>query len=165
MLILVMGVSGTGKTTIGSILAEKLRWDFIDADYFHSEASISKMRSGLPLDDADRSPWLEAIAKEIRRRQFAGANLVLACSALKQKYRDILCSPEKETLVLHLRGSGDLIRSRISLRKGHFMPLELLDSQFDQLEPPQSALEIDISLSPSEIVEKVLAMFGDSSKD
>lgn len=165
MIVLVMGVSGTGKTTIGSILAEKLEWDFVDADWFHSEASISKMRSGLPLDDADRFPWLEAIAEDIHRRQAAGVNVVLACSALKQKYREILCPPEKGTLILHLRGSGDLIRSRISLRKGHFMPPELLDSQFDQLEPPQSALEMDASLSPSEIVEKVLAMFADSSKD
>jgi carbohydrate kinase (thermoresistant glucokinase family) len=132
----VMGVSGSGKTTIGAALARRLGWSFADADTFHPPANIAKMSAGQPLDDNDRAPWLAAISGRIdawRRHNICG---VVACSALKRRYRDVLVSDRPEVRLVHLEGGRDLIAARLAGRHGHFMPGVLLDSQFEALEPP-----------------------------
>jgi gluconokinase len=150
-----MGVSGTGKSTIGKMLAERLEIPFFDGDDFHPKANVEKMAAGLPLNDDDRLDWLKSLNRLGREHKDSGT--VIACSALKESYRKILKTALEEHLVfIHLEGSFELITSRMEARKGHFMPLKLLRSQFDTLEPPKEAINISITDSPKEIVDSIL---------
>ena len=153
--ITVMGVSGCGKTTIGSVLAKQLGWKFIESDDYHSEADIQKMSNGIPLRDADRWPWLERLNELLLEKLDHGQQIVLACSALKQSYRDKLYANIQDGVYVFLKGSYDLIRERMQLRE-HFMKAEMLQSQFDALEEPQDAMVIDIRLSEDEIIRQIM---------
>jgi gluconokinase len=158
MILIVMGVSGCGKTTIGEMLAERLKCDFADADSFHSQANKDKMHKGIPLTDDDRWPWLKAIRASIVEKQADSTTHVYACSALKRVYRDILREGDKDVTFVYLKGTPELLQERIKTRKGHFFDPALLQSQLDTLEPPglDEAIEVDIALSPEQIVDKVL---------
>lgn len=155
---LVMGVSGCGKSTIGSLLATKLDATFLDGDDFHPPANVAKMASGTPLNDADRIPWLQEIRKsmdeQIANRQYA----VYACSALKQMYRDILAGPDKDVTFVYLKGTLQEIQERLQARSGHFMPANLLQSQFDALEEPQEAITVSIMGTPEEVVTNIMEL-------
>ena len=153
---LVMGVSGSGKTTLAKALAKRLGWDFLDADDFHPPENIAKMTAGIPLDDSDRTPWLAALHEKLSSTLQADRRPVLACSALKEKYRAQLLDGLEDILIVHLAGSYDLIRSRMTGRAGHFMQPEMLASQFETLEPPTGALTVDISMPVDEAVENIL---------
>ena len=154
MVILLMGVTGSGKTTVGRALAESLRWQFIDADDFHPPSNVAKMRAGIPLDDADRAPWLAALRTHIVGWLSSEANVVLACSALKQAYRDeVVVSPDVR--LVYLRGSSQLITARLRERHGHYMDPNLLSSQFATLEEPRDALVVDVDTSVDEIVKQI----------
>ena len=159
MVIVLMGVTGSGKTTIGQKLSAELDWKYYDADDFHPPANVEKMRAGIPLDDTDRIPWLEILSDLIRNCLERGEDAVLACSALKKSYREYLLIDERVKLI-HLRGDYALIRERFSGRRGHFMNPALLDSQFATLEEPEQALQMDISLSPGEIVKTIRSRLG-----
>ncbi len=153
-----MGVSGSGKTTIGKLLAEKEGWRFVDADDYHPPANKEKMHRGIPLTDADRAPWLATLKKMIDEWRARGENVVLACSALKETYREQLGfghNRPPEMKIVYLRGSLETIRQRISHRKEHFMNPGLLQSQFDTLEEPKDAIVADVSAGPQEIVDVV----------
>lgn len=156
MIAILMGVSGAGKTTIGQILSRQLGWPLFDADEFHSAASIEKMRSGIPLDDADRWPWLDRMNTMIRQKETQGESVLLACSALKQVYRDRLSKGATEIRWIYLKGSFDLIRERLEARKGHYMKAGLLESQFAALEEPLDALSIEIDNAPNAIADSIL---------
>jgi gluconokinase len=158
MILIVMGVSGCGKTTIGEMLAARLTCDFADADSFHSQANKDKMHKGIPLTDDDRWPWLNAIRASIVEKQADGTTHVYACSALKRVYRDILRDGDKDVTFVYLKGTAELLKERIKTRKGHFFDPALLQSQLDTLEPPgaDEAIEVDIALPPEQIVDKVL---------
>ncbi|MFD6070912.1 gluconokinase [Amycolatopsis lurida] len=159
--IVVMGVSGSGKTTVGTALAERLGVDYAEADTFHPKANIDKMSFGHPLNDEDRRPWLEAIAAWIRDHQSSGG--VVTSSALKYRYRDILRSGG-DVWFLHLHGDRDLLADRMKTRSGHFMPVSLLDSQLADLEPLQPdefGLIADIAKKPEAIVDTALSAFKD----
>ena len=153
-----MGVQGSGKTTVGRALAERLKWRFADADEFHPAANIAKMSAGIPLDDDDRAPWLAALRAEIDRTLASNSNLVLTSSALKERYRQQLLTDGVE--LVHLRGSQELIASRLREREGHFAKANLLASQFAQLEEPENALTIDIAQPVDRILEQILAGIG-----
>lgn len=151
---LVMGVSGCGKSTVGKMLADKLGWSFFDADDFHPAENIAKMKAGIPLTDEDRQPWLERLSKLLHDEVAAGRHPVLACSALRQSYRDTLLDGLPGLGIVYLRGDRELIASRLKSRSGHFMPAALLDSQFSALEEPSgpNVTIVDLNLSPAEIV-------------
>jgi gluconokinase len=151
MVILLMGVAGSGKTTVGRQLAADLGWDFADADDFHPPANVAKMSAGIPLDDADRAPWLDAIRAYIDAHHARGASAVLTCSALKERYRQILLTDPAFVKLVHLHGSRELLAARIAGRRDHFMKPAMLDSQLAALEPPAGALTIDIAPPPAEI--------------
>jgi gluconokinase len=156
MVIILMGVSGAGKTTVGQLLASQLGWDFADADDYHSAANIEKMRSGIPLTDADRAPWLAILGSLIARWIARKKNAVLACSALKQAYREVLqLSPEVQ--IVYLKGSPSLLQQRLHSRLGHFMTEQMLASQLATLEEPEHALIVDVDASPAEIAAKIRA--------
>lgn len=160
MIVVLMGVCGVGKTTVGRIIAEKLGARFLEGDSFHPAANVEKMRAGTPLTDSDREPWLRALAAEIGRCAAAGQDVVLACSALKQAYRRILAEGRTDVSFIHLTGARDLIQARLDARKGHYMPPALLPSQLAALEPPgsdEAAIAVDISGTPEAIAEAVLA--------
>jgi len=152
VIVIVMGVSGSGKSTVGALLAQRLGVEFLDADEFHPPENVAKMAAGLPLDDADRRPWLERLNAELRKRKGA----VLACSALKESYRKILAHGI-DCRFAHLRGSIELIRSRMQERKHRYMPASLLESQFAALEAPARAIEVDIAEAPGHCVEIIAA--------
>lgn len=150
-----MGIVGAGKTTIGTLLARRLGWEFIEGDSFHPPANIEKMSHGIPLSDADRIPWLEAIRDVIRQRVAASLSAVVACSALKSSYRDVLrVGPEVQ--FVYLRGDPKMIAERLQARHGHFATEQLLASQVETLEEPEDAIIVDVSGTPEQIVEKVL---------
>ncbi|HTO04379.1 MAG TPA: gluconokinase [Opitutus sp.] len=159
MVILVMGVAGSGKTTIGQRLAEDLGWTFIDADDVHPPANIKKMSAGQPLNDEDRAPWLAALRQRIEECIARGENAVVTCSALKEHYRNIIVVEPEKVKIVHLHGSPELLRSRISGRKGHFMSPAMLDSQLAALEPPRNALELDVAQTPPELVTRIRQEF------
>lgn len=149
-----MGVSGAGKTTVGELLAAQLGWDFADADDYHSRANVEKMRSGIPLTDADRAPWLETLRRMIVDVVKAKKNIVLACSALKQSYRDLL-RVGPEVRFVYLKAPPAVLHERLHARHGHYMTEQMLASQLATLEEPQCALVIDASYSPVEIVRNI----------
>jgi gluconokinase len=152
MIVLVMGVAGVGKTTIGAALAQRLGWRFIDADDYHPPENVAKMKAGIPLDDADRQPWLADLNRILQRE----SNAVLACSALKKTYRERLAQGIHDFRVVYLHGSRDLIGSRIATRTHRYMPATLLESQFAALEPPDDAIRIDIAATPEECVAAIV---------
>ena len=157
MIVIVFGVSGAGKTTIGKLLAQEVCWHFYEADDFHSRANIDKMRRGIPLTDADRWPWLESLRQLIERSLEAGENAVLACSVLKRAYRERL-RVSAEVKFVFLRGDYALIKKQLRSRRGHFMNPELLRSQFADLEEPtpdEDILTVDVGRTPEEIVEEI----------
>jgi gluconokinase len=157
--LVVMGVSGSGKSTIADKLAERLNWSYEDGDNFHPASNVAKMRAGQPLTDEDRWPWLQAIADEIDRVCRAGQNAVIACSALKRAYRDILLHGRNDVRIIFLRGTQDLIANRLAERKGHFMPAGLLASQFKTLEPPdasENTVIVSIDASVDAIVDDIV---------
>lgn len=154
MVVILMGVTASGKTTVGRLLAEASGYQFYDADDFHLSANVDKMRRGIPLDDDDRRPWLETLRDLVRRCLAEERNAVLACSALKQAYRRYLLIDPRVKLV-YLKVDEELIRQRLQRRQGHFMNPALLESQFTTLEEPDDALWLDASRSPEEIVGTV----------
>lgn len=156
MFLIVMGVSGSGKSTVGKLLAAKLGYPFYDGDDFHPAANVEKMSRGIPLDDADRAGWLAALADLIRGSLQRGEAGVLACSALKQRYRDQLCLDPAQVKFIYLKGSYELIKARMLSRPGHYMKPGMLDSQFAALEEPADALTVDIGPSPEEVVVEVI---------
>jgi gluconokinase len=161
--IVVMGVSSSGKSTIGALLAGRLHWEFEDADWLHPPANIDKMQAGIPLTDEDRQPWLAALAKwtDLVRQQ--GLHAVLACSVLKRKYRDVVLGGRSDVQLVYLKGSEELIARRMAARHGHFMPRALLHSQFEALEEPsadENALVVSIEPRPIEIVGQILDKLG-----
>lgn len=166
VVVVVMGVSGSGKSTVGKLLADRLGWEFRDGDDFHPAANVAKMKAGVALDDGDRAPWLDAIARHAREIHAVGGHLVVACSALKAAYRDRLGRPEPWLRFVHLRGSPELIAARLAARKGHFMPPGLLASQFSALEADPEALDVDIEGPPAVLVDRIISELGlsDSGK-
>jgi gluconokinase len=159
VVILLMGVSGSGKTTVGQLLASQLRWEFADGDDYHPAANVEKMRNGIPLTDADRAPWLETLRALIAGWIAARKNAVLACSALKGVYRESLqIGPEVQ--VVYLRGTPQLLRQRLRTRVGHFMTERMLESQLAALEAPEDAVVVDVDWAPARIVAEILARLG-----
>jgi gluconokinase len=156
MVIVVMGVSGSGKTTVGQLLADALGAEFAEGDAYHPPENIEKMRRGIPLEDADRWPWLHTLAAQIDRWLAAGTMVVLACSALKQRYRDVLARDRPGVRFVHLQGDMGLIRLRLDRRRGHYMPATLLDSQFAALEPPGDAITVDVAGTPEAITAAII---------
>jgi gluconokinase len=159
MIVIVMGVVGAGKTTVGSMLAAELGWQFADADDFHPAANVEKIRNGIALTDADRSPWLELLRKAIVSWRTAKTNVVLACSALKSSYREQL-NAGPEVRFVYLKGSASLIAERLHARHGHFAGQSILASQLADLEEPQSAIVADIRQAPSQIVDSIRKQLG-----
>lgn len=158
--LIVMGVSGSGKSTIAAKLAEQLGWTYEDGDRFHPASNVAKMSAGHPLTDDDRWPWLQAIADEIDRVSRDGGHVVIACSALKRAYRDVLVHGREDVRIVFLDGSQALIANRLARRKGHFMPPGLLDSQFKTLEPPQAnehPITVSIDAPVDVIVQNIVA--------
>ena len=161
--IVVMGVAGSGKTTIGEKLAEQLGWSYEDADKFHPRANVEKMSAGHPLTDEDRWPWLRAIADEIDRVCKQQRHLVIGCSALKRAYRDVLVHGRDDVRIVYLDGTQELIARRLKARKGHFMPPALLDSQFSILQPPgddEHPVSVSIDAPVEAIVDDIMRKLG-----
>jgi gluconokinase len=157
--LILMGVSGSGKTTIGEQLAARIGWRYEDADTFHPPSNVAKMSAGQPLTDEDRWPWLRAIADEIDRAVAAGERIVIGCSALRRVYRDVLVHGRSDIRIVYLDGTQDLIAGRLGARKGHFMPPGLLTSQFKTLEPPtpdEHAVTVSIGAAAETIVDDIL---------
>ncbi len=162
MIILVMGITGSGKTTIGELLAKRLSWTFADADEFHSAANKAKMHQGIPLTDGDRAPWLAAIRARMLQWAADGQDGVITCSALKQSYRDSLLAPDPaapdfpdEVKIIYLRGTPALIAARVHSRVGHFAGESLIASQLATLEEPEHAITVDIDHTPDQIVNEI----------
>ena len=156
--VVVMGVSGCGKTTVAALLAASLGWNLLEGDAFHPPANVAKMAAGIPLTDADRWPWLRAIAAAID-----GSRSVVACSALKRAYRDVLIGDRTDARLVYLKGSKALIAERLAARQGHFMPPGLLDSQFAALQEPgpdENAIVVEIGGSPEWVVRAIEARLG-----
>jgi gluconokinase len=161
VIIVLMGVTGTGKSTVGKQLAGQLGWTFVEGDDFHPKANVEKMRRGIPLDDEDRKPWLDAIRKRLEQATEQGENVVLACSALKHSYQHYLADyAAKDVHFVCLFGSPELIRDRLAKRTGHFMNPALLASQFEALEPPEDAIRVDIGRLPPAIVAEIREKLG-----
>jgi gluconokinase len=158
--VIVMGVSGSGKSTVGGLLASRLHWEFEDADWFHPASNIEKMHEGLPLTDEDRGPWLAAIATWIDATRQSTGHGVIACSALKRRYRDVLIGDRNDVRLVYLRGDESVIARRIATRHEHFMPPKLLHSQFEALEEPgpdEFPIVVSIEPPPREIVARVMS--------
>ncbi|WP_199194317.1 gluconokinase [Pleurocapsa sp. CCALA 161] len=163
MFYVIMGVSGTGKSTIGRLLSDRLGWDFYDADDFHSPTNLDKMNRGIALTDSDRLPWLKELQQLISHTLGSKQNGILACSALKLQYRQILRGESSEVVFIYLKGDYDRVQSRMKQRTGHFMSPNLLRNQFDTLEEPQDAIAIDIALDPEAIVEEILTRIANQA--
>jgi len=162
-IVVVMGVAGSGKTTIASLLADRLQWDLADADSFHPAPNIDKMSRGIPLTDEDRWPWLRAIAAWIDAEREAGRHAVVTCSALKRRYRDVIVGARDDVRLVYLKGDYDLIAQRMLSRHGHFMPVALLRNQFEDLEEPTSderPIVVTIDRAPPEIVAEIVRSLG-----
>ncbi|MFO0807908.1 MAG: gluconokinase [Gemmataceae bacterium] len=156
MIVVLMGVSGSGKTTVGRILARSLGWPFLDADDYHPAANIEKMTRGVPLDDADRRPWLETLRRLVDEACDRRESIVLACSALKHSYQEYIRQDiPTQVRFVYLSGSEELIRRRLAARTGHFMNPALLHSQFEILEPPDASLRVDVAPDPETIVAEI----------
>lgn len=158
-ILVVMGVAGSGKTTIAAALAERLGWRLLEGDAFHPPANVAKMAAGTPLTDDDRWPWLRAIAAEIDAIRAAGGSAVVACSALKRAYREVLIGDRADVRLVYLQGTRTLIGERLAARKGHFMPSALLDSQFATLEEPgpkEAPIVVSVNAGPAAIVAAVI---------
>ncbi len=153
MIVLLMGVSGVGKTTIGELVAKRLGWRFVEGDDYHPRENVAKMAAGIPLEDADRWPWLDALNQALRKERDA----VVTCSALKESYRRRLLEGIDHVLLVYLHGSKALIAARIAARKHRYMPASLLDSQFATLEPPARALRIDVAADVKKSVAAIVA--------
>jgi len=153
MIVVMMGVSGSGKSTLGKLLAQRLGCEFIEGDDFHPPANVAKMAAGTPLGDADRWPWLEILNARLRQEDAA----VLACSALKESYRKALARDLADCRFVHLRADIELIRARLAERRHRYMPASLLESQFAALEPPQEAIEVDVSKDVPQCLEAIVA--------
>lgn len=167
-IVVVMGVSGSGKTTVAAMLAGRLQWSFADGDDFHPPENIAKMHSGIPLDDDDRLPWLQAIAGQIDRWQAERRNGVIVCSALKRRYRDIILGDRPEVRLVYLQGERTLIVHRLAARQGHFMPKSLLQSQFDALEEPapeEQAITVWVGKAPAALVDEIIVALTATSSD
>jgi gluconokinase len=163
MIVLVGGVAGSGKTTVGVLLADMLHWRFADADAFHSQANIAKMRSGIPLTDADRQPWLAAITAWMDERIAAGESAVAGCSALKQRHRDQLLAGRPEARMAFLELGRELAHARLVGRHGHFFTAALMDSQFTELEPPQESpqlIVLDAAEAPGQLAAEIIRRLG-----
>ena len=156
MIILVLGVSGSGKTTIGEKLAESLGYKFADADDFHPQENIEKMRNGIALSDKDRLPWLQKMQDVIKKHLLENSNIVITCSALKASYRQMLLINHESVKLVYLKGSFELIHKRLKERLNHFMSEKLLKSQFEILEEPLEAIKVDISRPLEDIVQEIL---------
>ena len=159
MFVLITGVTGCGKTTIGTLLAAELHWPFYDADDFHSASNVRKMASGIALNDEDRGPWLQTLHQLIVECSGRGDNGVLACSALKQSYRNVLCA-DADVALVYLKADPALIQSRLAQRQGHYMSPQLIDSQFRDLEEPVGAIVVDASISPDHIITVIRDHLG-----
>ena len=159
MIVIVMGVVGAGKTTVGRMLAAQLKWEFADADDFHPASNVEKIRNGIPLTDADREPWLDSLHRAIVEWIAIGKNVVLACSALKSSYRSKL-KVSQEVSFVYLKGSASLIAERLRTRHGHFAGESILASQLADLEEPDEAVIVDISSAPQQIVEEIRKALG-----
>ncbi len=164
MIVVLMGVAGAGKSTVGILLADALGCPFLDGDSLHAPASIEKMAHGIPLTDADRAPWLAAIRAHIESAFQHGENLVIACSALKQQYREYLAA-NVPVIWVYLKGREEIIRPRLEQRREHYFKAGMLASQFEVLEEPSSAIVVDVSFSPEVIVQQILAKLGKRTKD
>lgn len=160
MIVVLMGVSGSGKSTVGGALASALGWPLIDADDLHPPENVAKMAAGIPLTDDDRWPWLDRVVDELRRASAGGGNVVVACSALKQRYRDRLARAGDVRFV-HLRGDRETIAARLASRRHRYMPATLLASQFATLEVPADAIDIDIKTSVDEQVRTIIEALFD----
>jgi gluconokinase len=161
MVIVLMGVSGTGKTTVGKVLANKLGWDFVEGDDYHPSANVEKMSAGIALTDEDRYPWLQALRQRIEQACKQGENVILACSALKREYRQYLQRHDLECVhYVFLHGSEELISRRLAHRKGHYMDPNLLQSQFEALEVPEGTLQVDITPAPEVIAAEIQQKLG-----
>ena len=158
MIVIVMGVVGAGKTTVGKLLAAQIHWEFADADDFHSTSNVEKIRNGIPLNDQDREPWLESLHRAIVTWTSAGKSTVLACSALKRGYRDRLTAPGVR--FVYLRGDADLIGDRLRSRHGHFAGEAILASQLADLEEPENAVSVSIAAPPEKIVAEIRKQLG-----
>jgi len=160
LVLVVMGVSGSGKTTVASMLAGRLRWAFAEGDDFHPAANIDKMHSGAPLDDDDRLPWLRAIAAQIDRWRDSGESGVITCSALKRRYRAIIIGERPDVRLVYLKGDAEVIRRRLVARHGHFMPSSLLQSQFEALEEPtadERPIVVRVDTGAAVLVDEIIA--------
>lgn len=164
MIVLIMGVSGAGKTTVGEALARRQGWAFLDADDYHPAANVAKMAAGSPLNDADRRPWLERLNAELLAREAAGAHAVLACSALKDAYRAQLMHALRDVRLVYLHAPFVVIRARVETRKHKYMPASLLASQFETLEPPADALAVDAALPVHEAVNAIVCSLSAGAK-
>jgi len=158
--IIIMGVSGSGKTTVGKALAKKLGWTFFDGDDYHLTSSIEKMANGIPLQDEDRWPWLNALRELVSECLESQQNAILACSALKQSYRDLLLNGNPGAMLVYLQGSYEMIHDRLRIRPDHYMKATLLKSQYEALEEPVDVLSLPAALSVTELVEKISEHFG-----
>lgn len=161
MVIVLMGVSGSGKSTVGKVLAEKLGWPFVEGDDYHPAANVAKMRAGTPLTDADRKPWLAALRDRMDEALARGESVVLACSALKHAYQEYLERHDPARIhYVYLEGSEEVIRERLAARTGHFMNPGLLHSQFEALEPPTDAVRIDVRETPEAAADEIRQTLG-----
>lgn len=158
--LVVMGVAGSGKSTVARLLADRLGWPMAEADEFHPEANIAKMESGTPLTDGDREPWLRSLRDWISEQDTAGRSTVITCSALKRSYRDLLRGATARVRFVHLSGTREVIGERMAARSGHFMPRTLLDSQFADLQPlgaDEDGITVDVDAPPEQIADNVCA--------
>jgi gluconokinase len=164
MIVVLMGVSGAGKTTVGHKLAAVLGCGFTDADEFHSQANIEKMKSGIALHDADRAPWLRSMREAIERWERQGADHVLACSALKERYRHVLAPDDPQVTFVYLKADAEVLAKRLGRRSSHFFNPTLLKSQFDALEEPSHAITVDASQTPDQIVDLLVGTLMATAK-